>query len=71
MVRKWLTIIAFFGGAWVGYNYTLDLIGYYEFGVDEWSDQGATFLRAAATLVLGGLSALAVRFVINLVTRPE
>ncbi|KPL12143.1 hypothetical protein AMJ85_01870 [candidate division BRC1 bacterium SM23_51] len=71
MVRRWLSIIAFGAGAWVGHRYSLDLIGYYELGDDYWSDQGAIFLRTFLTLALGGLSALVVYFVISLFSRAQ
>lgn len=72
MIRKAVTIIAFGVGAWMGYNYALEIIGYYGLDVDSyWGEQGAEFIRIVLTVAFGAACAVAGYFLTNLYARAD
>jgi len=70
MWRKVAAVIVGILGAWVGYNYALDLIATFGMDVnDYWSEQGETFLRILLTVGAGLASGVLGYFLLNVFSR--
>jgi hypothetical protein len=70
MIRKVIGVIGFCVGAWVGYNYSLDICDSFGFDTESyWSEQGEMFLQIVLTLISGGVCGVGAYFLANLFTR--